>query len=155
MSHAIRYSLELICDPKVDKQVAAELHAEKDPLRRATWIGLVEARRPVGAVALLLQEATGDHPEVRSRAMVALSNLYVAHNGQSGGGGTVLENYSPDEPEKLRWRLFGLTFFDMADVAPAGETDVFTREEHFRMDRSNGVIHFVQQPLEMGDVVTR
>jgi HEAT repeat protein len=75
VGQAARESLQLVCDPKVDEQIAAALRAEKDPLRRATWIGLVEARRPAGAVALLLQEAKSDHPEVRSRAMAALANL--------------------------------------------------------------------------------
>lgn len=73
--NAARQSLEIVCDPEVDQQVAERLRAEKDPLRRTTWIGLVEARRPAGAVALLLKEATYDHPQVRSRAMVALTNL--------------------------------------------------------------------------------
>ncbi|MBN2475148.1 MAG: hypothetical protein JXB62_11105 [Pirellulales bacterium] len=62
----------------------------------------------------------------------AVGNLYVAHDGQSGGGGTVLECYSP--AEKLLWRLFGLTFVDMADADPVTDTDVFTKEEHFHMD---------------------
>lgn len=72
---AAKQSLERICDPADDDQIAAVLRAEEDPLRRATWIGLVEARRPAGAVALLLQEAKYDHPQVRSRAMAALANL--------------------------------------------------------------------------------
>jgi len=59
-------------------------------------------------------------------------NLYVAQDGQSGGGGTVLESYAPEG--KLNWRLFGLEFVDMADLDPASEADLFTKEEHFRMD---------------------
>lgn len=62
----------------------------------------------------------------------AKGNLYVAQDGQSGGGGTVLESYSPEG--KLRWNLFGLEFVDMADVDPAQDTEVFTKEEHLRMD---------------------
>jgi hypothetical protein len=62
----------------------------------------------------------------------AQGNLYVAHDGQSGGGGTVLESYQPGG--KLNWRLHGLTFVDMADVDPASDTDVFTKEEHFQLD---------------------
>ncbi|MBN2475146.1 MAG: HEAT repeat domain-containing protein [Pirellulales bacterium] len=72
---AARQSLETICDPQVDEQIAQRLRAEKDPSRRAVWIGLVEARRPAGAVGWLLKEATNDHPEVRGRAMAALANL--------------------------------------------------------------------------------
>jgi hypothetical protein len=58
----------------------------------------------------------------------------VAHNGQSGGGGTVLESYTASG--KLNWRLFGLEFVDMADVDPAADSDVFTKEERFAMDYS-------------------
>jgi hypothetical protein len=63
----------------------------------------------------------------------AEGNLYVAGDGQTGGGGTVLESYDPRG--RLRWRLFGLEFVDMADADPAtGVADVFTKEEHFRLD---------------------
>lgn len=76
--------------------------------------------------------------QITALGLDAAGNWYVAHDGQSGGGGTVLESYSPNAPEseKLRWRMFGLTFVDMADVDPAGDMDVFTKEEHFRMDYS-------------------
>ena len=59
-------------------------------------------------------------------------NIYVASDGQTGGGGTVLESYTPDG--KLRWRLFGMEFVDMADVDPHSDQDVFTKEEHFHLD---------------------
>ncbi len=62
----------------------------------------------------------------------AMGNIYVAHGGQSGGGGTVLESYRPNG--RVNWRLFGLEFVDMADADPAALQDVFTKEEHFRMD---------------------
>jgi len=64
----------------------------------------------------------------------AKGNLYVASSGSSGGGSTVLESYTP--AGKVNWRLFGLEFVDMADVDPGSERDVFTKEEHFRMDYS-------------------
>ncbi len=64
----------------------------------------------------------------------AKGNLYVASNGSSGGGGTVLESYTPKG--RLNWRLFGLEFVDRADVDPQNEQDVYTKEEHFRMDYS-------------------
>lgn len=60
-------------------------------------------------------------------------NLVVAQDGQSCGGGTVLESYRLADGE-LNWRLFGLTFVDMGDVDAAGDSDVFTKEEHFRLD---------------------
>ena len=37
--------------------------------------------------------------QISGLGLDAAGNLYVAHDGQSGGGGTVLECYSLDEPE--------------------------------------------------------
>lgn len=65
----------------------------------------------------------------------AKDNLYVAHDGQSGGGGTVLESYHLTD-SKLNWRLLGLTFVDMADIDAASDGDVFTKEERFNLDYS-------------------
>ena len=66
-------------------------------------------------------------------------NLYVAHHGSSGGGSTVLESYDwfwgTQGPP--RWRLFGLEFVDLAAPDPDSDTDVFTKEEHFRLDYEN------------------
>ena len=61
-------------------------------------------------------------------------NVYVVSDGQSGGGGTVLESYKPDGA--LNWRLLGLEFVDMADADPASDADVYTKEERFRVDYS-------------------
>ncbi len=66
-------------------------------------------------------------------------NIYVAHDGQSGGGGTVLESYQPGG--QLNWRLAGLTFVDMADIDPADDTQVFTKEERFTLDYSKPAGH--------------
>lgn len=63
----------------------------------------------------------------------AKSSLTVAQDAQSGGGGTVLESYRLTDGA-LNWRLFGLTFVDMGDVDAATDADVFTKEEHFRLD---------------------
>ncbi len=62
----------------------------------------------------------------------AAGNIYVASRGASGGGSTVLESY--DAQNKIRWRLFGLNFVDMADVDPADDTQIFTKEERFSYD---------------------
>jgi hypothetical protein len=59
-------------------------------------------------------------------------NLYVANSGSSGGGSAVLESYTPDG--KRRWQLLGLEFVDMADVDPDDDTQVYTKEERFRLD---------------------
>ncbi len=64
----------------------------------------------------------------------AEGNLYIASDGQTGGGGTILESYRPDGTP--RWRLFGLEFVDMADVDPQSDDDVFTKEEHFQVRHS-------------------
>ena len=63
----------------------------------------------------------------------ASGNICVAQDGQTGGGGTVLESYALASG-KLNWRLFGLTFVDMADIDPASDGDFFTKEEHFKFD---------------------
>ncbi len=65
-------------------------------------------------------------------------NLFVAHHGSTGGGSTVLESYTL--AGQLNWRLLGQTFVDMADVDPADDTQVFTKEERFELDyrRSRG-----------------
>jgi hypothetical protein len=73
--------------------------------------------------------------DVRALGCDGRGNLYVAQDGQTGGGGTVLESYVLASGQ-LNWRLFGLTFVDMADADPASDTDVFTKEERFRLDYS-------------------
>lgn len=70
--------------------------------------------------------------QVSAIACDAQDNLYVAHAAQSGGGGTVLESYRLAD-SVLNWRLFGLTFVDMADLD--GE-HAYTKEERFRIDFS-------------------
>lgn len=72
---------------------------------------------------------------VTALGMDAKGNLTLAQDAQSGGGGTVLESYRLADG-KLNWRLMGLTFVDMAQIDPASDTDVFTKEEHFGLDYS-------------------
>jgi hypothetical protein len=67
----------------------------------------------------------------------AKSNFYVAQDGQTGGGGTILESYK--FTGRLNWRLFGLTFVDMVDIDPVSDFDAFTKEEHFHMDYSKSL----------------
>ncbi len=65
------------------------------------------------------------------------NRLYAAHDAQSGGGGTILASYdlASNKPE---WRLFGLTFVDMADTDPGSDSEVYTKEEHFHLDYGQG-----------------
>jgi hypothetical protein len=88
-----------------------------------------------GGIASGKPGAFGDRKlnHVTALGVDAKDNLYVAQDAQSGGGGTVLESYHLEDGA-LNWRLFGLTFVDMADVDDASDTDVFTKEEHFRLD---------------------
>ena len=63
-------------------------------------------------------------------------NIYVACKGRPDGNGSglVLQSYKPDGA--LNWELLGLEFVDNADVDPAADTNVYTKEEHFVMDYS-------------------
>jgi HEAT repeat protein len=70
-----RQSLEAIHGPKIDEQIFDALRAEKDAVRRSAWIGVLEARRPAGAVPLLLREAAAREAVVAARALAALSKL--------------------------------------------------------------------------------
>jgi hypothetical protein len=78
--------------------------------------------------------------DVRALGCDAKGNLYVAQGGQTGGGSTVLESYTLSNG-RLNWRLFGLTFIDMADVDPASDSEVFTKEEHLKFDYAQTVGH--------------
>jgi hypothetical protein len=73
--------------------------------------------------------------DVRALGCDGRGNIYIAQDGQTGGGGTVLESYALGDG-RLNWRLFGLTFVDLADVDPASDTDVFTKEERFTLNYS-------------------
>lgn len=67
----------------------------------------------------------------------AQGNLFIASSGSSalktgGGGSTVIECYSPEG--LCKWRVFGLHFIDSADLDPASEADLYTKEEHLVLD---------------------
>ncbi len=70
-----RESLQAIYGPKIDEQIIAALKAEKDPVRRAAWIGVLQSRQPVGVVPLLLDEVGSQGPVVAGRALAALGKL--------------------------------------------------------------------------------
>ncbi|MHA3772112.1 YncE family protein [Verrucomicrobiota bacterium sgz303538] len=74
----------------------------------------------------------GRFNDISALGVDAEDNLFVAQHGSTGGGSTVLESYT--RAGKLRWRLIGQEFVDMADVDPADDTQVFTKEERFAMD---------------------
>ena len=59
--------------------------------------------------------------------------IYVASDGQTGGGGTVLECYNQTD-SKLQWRRFGLLFVDCPGANPRRPEDIYTKEEHFTTD---------------------
>jgi hypothetical protein len=124
----------LVADDGVSQQLLS--YREKD--------GQLTPAKPRGAMNGIYAPPAGTFGNLRFNRISALGfdkqgNLYVAHHGSSGGGSTVLESYSPfeDPPYTPRWRLFGLEFVDLAAPDPASDTDVFTKEEHFRLDYEN------------------
>jgi hypothetical protein len=88
-----------------------------------------------GGIASGKPGASGNHKlnHVTALGCDAKNNIYLAQDAQSGGGGTVLESYHLSDGA-LNWRLFGLTFVDMADIDPGNDTDVYSKEEHFHVD---------------------
>ena len=70
-----RQSLEVIYGPKIDEQIFNALRAEKDPARRAAWIGVLQLRRPAGTVPVLLNEAAGTDSVVATRTLAARGKL--------------------------------------------------------------------------------
>ncbi len=67
----------------------------------------------------------------RGVGLDAAGNLYVANDGSTAGGGTVLESYGPTGA--LRWRRYGLHFVDLPDLDPRAMT-VYTKEEIYALD---------------------
>ncbi len=58
-------------------------------------------------------------------------NLYVASDGSTAGGGTVLESYTP--AGALRWSRLGLHFVDLPDLDPR-TMSIYTKEEVYSID---------------------
>ncbi|MFQ3670649.1 MAG: hypothetical protein SNJ84_04245 [Verrucomicrobiia bacterium] len=63
-------------------------------------------------------------------------NYYIAQR-QKGTRGMVIESYRRDTLA-LRWRGMGLEFVDCAQMDPASEADVFTKDSHYVMDYGQG-----------------
>jgi len=102
---------------------------------RGTKLVAAGAFGETGGIASGKPGAVGDRKlnHVTALGCDAKGNLYLAQDAQSGGGGTVLESYRLTDGV-LNWRLFGLTFVDMADLDPGSDTDAFSKEEHFHLD---------------------
>jgi hypothetical protein len=113
----------LVADNGPDQQIKFFTELDKTPKQAATFgkpggifsgtKGLVEPLKFNGLCGVGTDDA---------------GNIYVCQNGS----GLVLQSYTPDG--KLNWELLGLEFVDCADVDPADETQVYTREEHFVLD---------------------
>jgi len=67
-----------------------------------------------------------------------------------GGGGTVLESYRLADG-KLNWRLLWPDVVDMGDVDAASDADVFTKEEHFRLDYTQPPVARPAMPASPSD----
>lgn len=67
----------------------------------------------------------------------AQGNYYVACNGGTAEGGTVLESYTPNG--KLRWRRYGLFFVDMADLDKDTEQAIYSKDRRFEVDFSKPI----------------
>ena len=72
---AARRGLIAVHGEGADAAILAAMQAEKDSRKRGELIGIIEARGMAAAVPALLQEAVGDDPGVRARAVAALSRL--------------------------------------------------------------------------------
>ena len=119
----------LVADDSAAQQIRIFSPAKNGALAEAGTFG------QRGGIASGTPGAFGERKlnHVTALGLDAKGNLTVAHDAQSGGGGTVLESYRLADGA-LNWRLLGLTFVDMGDVDAASDTDVFTKEEHFRLD---------------------
>ena len=117
----------LVADDGVNQQIRLYSHTDTHPTLAGTFgqTGGIYAGTPGAFGPLRFNRPSGVGCDAKG-------NLYVASAGSSGGGSTVLESYTPEGD--LKWRLFGLEFVDMADVDPADDTQVYTKEEHFRLD---------------------
>jgi HEAT repeat protein len=72
LAEAARRALAASPAADADQRIAAAMRAEKDPLRRAEWIAIIQARPAAAPVPALLQEALDPDAAVRSRAVAAL-----------------------------------------------------------------------------------
>ena len=61
-----RQSLEAIYGPKIDEQIFAALRAEKDPVRRAAWIGVLQVAAARRGRALAVERGRGAGPRGRN-----------------------------------------------------------------------------------------
>jgi len=62
----------------------------------------------------------------------AQGNYYVACNGSTTAGGTVIESYTPDG--MFRWRRYGVVFVSMFDIDRDTESSLYSSERRFEVD---------------------
>lgn len=121
----------LVCDTGISQQVLLFDGLEKGAPQPCGTFG--EAHGIFGGT---VPGRAGDrrfnHP--RGIGADASGNVYVANDGCTGGGGTVLESYAPDGA--LRWRRCGQFFVDLADLDTENERSVYSKEERFAVDLS-------------------
>jgi HEAT repeat protein len=75
LAPAARDSLAQVAGKDVNEQLIAALEKEKDAGLRGQLIGILESRRVIAAVPLLLSDVVGEDAGLRKRAMTALQKL--------------------------------------------------------------------------------
>ena len=75
LSGVARDSLTVLASDGVDEQIVAALKQEKEVPNRKALIGILEARRAVLAVPVLLEDASGSDAGLRTSALTALRQL--------------------------------------------------------------------------------
>lgn len=117
---AARKSIESLAGADIDAKILAALRAENDPRHRAEWIGVLQARHPAHAVAVLLEEARHADPTVRGSAMAALGQLALPKDLPGLIAGVLAAKPGPerDAAERAVVRV-GLQIKDPAERADA------------------------------------
>ena len=75
LADTARHSLETVFADGVDRALIDTLKKTSDPSRRALYIEILDHRRAVSAVPVLLEEVAGNDANVRRRAIAALGNV--------------------------------------------------------------------------------
>ena len=124
----------LVCDAGVSQQVLIfEGIADKKPKQSGTF---------GDRLGIFGGPVVGKVGEKRFNNLIgagcdAQGNYYVACNGSTTAGGTIIESYTSDG--KFRWRRYGLFFVSMADIDRDTERSIYSSERRFEVDFSKPI----------------